>query len=116
MTFGCAGHPPPIVARPDARPAAAWGGRSVPLDGYVGEPPRRDEETIALEPGTRVVLYTDGLIERPGSLIDDGIAWVEDAVAAAADVSSQVLADTLLDAVLGDRRDDDACVLVARLH
>jgi phosphoserine phosphatase RsbU/P len=116
MTFGCAGHPPPVVARPDARPAAAWGGRSAPLDGYIGEPPRRDEETIALEPGTRVVLYTDGLIERPGSLIDDGIAWVEDAVAAAADASSQVLADRLLDAVLGDRRDDDACVLVARLH
>ena len=76
LTYGCAGHPPPIVIRPGGEPEIAWGGRSVPLDAHVGGAPRRDQATISLERGTRVVLYTDGLVERPGSSIDKGIDWL----------------------------------------
>jgi phosphoserine phosphatase RsbU/P len=117
MTYGCAGHLPPILAAPGATPTAIWGGRSAPLDAHIGGPPQRDEETLALEPGTRLVLYTDGLIERPGVLIDERIAWLEAAVARGASQSSQELADSLLDAVaLGGGLTDDACVLVATLQ
>src|SRR4051812_7231289 len=32
------------------------------------------EMTVALEAGDRVVLYTDGLVERPGEMLDVGLA------------------------------------------
>ena len=36
--------------------------------------PTFEEANAELRPGSSVVLYTDGLIERPGVIIDDGMA------------------------------------------
>jgi GAF domain-containing protein len=71
-TWSNAGHPPPILVEPD--------GRTVLLDGHdilFGYPalrpgPRRDHHRV-LDPGSTLFLYTDGLVERRGADIDEGI-------------------------------------------
>jgi anti-sigma regulatory factor (Ser/Thr protein kinase) len=65
-----AGHPPPLVtARGEAR--FLRGDASVPLG--VLPFPSYEEVTAPLEPGEALLLYTDGLVERPGEHLDDGL-------------------------------------------
>jgi serine phosphatase RsbU (regulator of sigma subunit)/anti-sigma regulatory factor (Ser/Thr protein kinase) len=61
LTYASAGHPVPIAAGPGGDAAAG-----APGGPPLGLAPAREEyrdDTIALEPGTLVVLYTDGLTE-----------------------------------------------------
>jgi serine phosphatase RsbU (regulator of sigma subunit)/anti-sigma regulatory factor (Ser/Thr protein kinase) len=75
-----AGHPPPLLVDGD-RPRYLEGGSSVPLG--VLPFPDFEEVTVPMDPGDSVVLYTDGLVERPGEHIDAGmgrlVAVVQDA-------------------------------------
>ena len=110
LRWASAGHPPALVVRP-GEPARR-------LEGPVGHPlgvmsgARYDEGTAELADGESLVLYTDGLVERRGEVIDIGI----DKVAAALDggapeaACERVLARLLADAPPGD----DVALLVAR--
>jgi anti-anti-sigma factor len=69
-----------------------------------------------LTPGSTVVLYTDGLVERRGEAIDDGL----DRLAVAAALRHGLWPDALLPAVLDQTLDglgppDDIAVVAARL-
>jgi serine phosphatase RsbU (regulator of sigma subunit)/anti-sigma regulatory factor (Ser/Thr protein kinase) len=66
-----AGHPPPLLVNGGAAPRYLEGGSSVPL-GVLPFPEFR-EVTMPMDPGGTVVLYTDGLVERPGEHIDAGL-------------------------------------------
>ena len=63
--YACAGHPPPLVLRPGGGTELLEDGRS-PL--LCALPPAlsgpRPEGTYLLEPGDRLLLYSDGLVER----------------------------------------------------
>lgn len=61
-----------------------------------------------LDPGSTVLLYTDGLVERRGASLDDGLTWLVRAAAELADLSSDQLCDALLDQVSDDAEDDIA--------
>jgi PAS domain-containing protein/GAF domain-containing protein len=71
-----AGHPPPVLVPPDGDPTLLTGGVGVVL-GVAPQRPRTDRE-VALAPGSTLLLYTDGLLERrndpddraPGELLD----------------------------------------------
>ena len=80
----------------------------------VGRPDRHPL-TVRLDRGDALVLITDGLVERRGEDIDEGIARVLTAAAAA---SSAVPADELLGRILAATEhrghDDDVTVLVLR--
>lgn len=116
ITYSCAGHPPPIIARASSPPEIAWGGRSIPLDAHMGGAPRRESATVRLEPGARVVLYTDGLVERRGTAIDVGIERLAAAIARAQEADPQALADSLLDELLTERVADDVCLVAMHLR
>jgi phosphoserine phosphatase RsbU/P len=112
VRYACAGHPPPVVVDPDGRPALLWGGRSAPLGAQILTS-TRDEATVDLAPGSRLALYTDGLVERRDQPLDDRIDGLAAALGALArrpvahyaeDVTEQVLADV-------DVVDDDVCLL-----
>jgi anti-sigma regulatory factor (Ser/Thr protein kinase) len=67
-TFANAGHLPPLVVEPDRKPHLLEGARGVPL-GVL--PYATFEETGArLDPGSTLVLYTDGLVEERGISIE----------------------------------------------
>ncbi|WP_433306337.1 PP2C family protein-serine/threonine phosphatase [Actinoplanes sp. CA-030573] len=66
-----AGHPPPILAVP-GEPATVTVLPSDPPLG-VDAQPRRRTTAVPLPPGATLVLYTDGLVERRGEVIDVGL-------------------------------------------
>jgi GAF domain-containing protein/anti-sigma regulatory factor (Ser/Thr protein kinase) len=109
IEYSLAGHPPPLVLRPDAEPRFLDGGRSAPV-GVVTEA-RFEESSGALARGETLVLYTDGLVERRDEPIDRSIARLA-ASAAREPLSAEELCERLT-AEGGDRHDDVA-VLVAR--
>lgn len=111
LRYASAGHPPPLLLVPGDAPRLLWEGRSTPLGARLGRRPDAVGEVV-LPAGARVILYTDGLIERRESPLDDTL----DALAAAADArrdgSIKTLLRELVSALVGDgERDDDVCVL-----
>jgi phosphoserine phosphatase RsbU/P len=112
LRYASAGHPPPLLVRSDGSAEYFEGGRSGPL----GQATARCEDTVRLRPGDTLVLYTDGLVERRGVSIDDGLERLAAAgVAARAEhvdhLADHLLAELLIDA--GQR--DDIALLVVRL-
>jgi anti-sigma regulatory factor (Ser/Thr protein kinase) len=107
-----AGHPPPLIIDSSGRGAYLDLPNSVPL-GAVRYPRYRDVE-IPIAPGTTLVLYTDGVIERPGEALDVGFARLLEATDG---VEPTALCGRVIDALLphGARR-DDAAVVVAELE
>jgi PAS domain S-box-containing protein len=71
VRFASAGHVPPLVIGPDADARFLDGAPNPPL-GVVDSSGHR-ELTVELEPGSTVVLYTDGLVEERGVSIDAGL-------------------------------------------
>ena len=77
LRYTTCGHPPPLVIGTDGAARYLAGTGTGPLG--TGSPPVL--AASALAPGELVLLYSDGLIERPGQTLADGMA--ELAVAAA---------------------------------
>jgi anti-sigma regulatory factor (Ser/Thr protein kinase)/putative methionine-R-sulfoxide reductase with GAF domain len=81
LTVAGAGHLPPLLVRPagvsalDIEPAAPLG--AVPYGSCA-------EVEVVLGPGEMVLLYTDGLVERPGIRLSDCIARLRGIVDGAA--------------------------------
>lgn len=78
VQWALAGHPPPVIVAADGRahPSAEPG----PPLGMAADVAHRSVHS-EVGPGDRIVLYTDGLVERRGSTIDDDIDRLRDAVA-----------------------------------
>jgi len=66
-----AGHFPPAIAVPGrpAELACVAPGLMIGVDAGV----RRPVTTVPVPPGALLCFYTDGLVERPGEVIDDGL-------------------------------------------
>jgi serine phosphatase RsbU (regulator of sigma subunit) len=112
LRYACAGHPPPILLPVHGDAELLWGGRSTPLGAFVAGPDRGEAE-VQLAPGDRLLLYTDGLVERRNRGLDDGLDVLVDV---ASHGSSHALADavrSLTATMLEDEQTrDDVCVLL----
>ena len=80
-----AGHPPPLLMGPDgsSRPLLTEPDLLLGLDPLTA----RTDHSHQMQPGSTVVLYTDGLVERRGASIDDGLAWLVAATHGRADLT-----------------------------
>ncbi|MFD8692180.1 SpoIIE family protein phosphatase [Streptomyces sp. NPDC059651] len=105
-----AGHPGPALVRPDGTVEFPDIPAGLPL-GIGGMP----FEAIELEvpEGSRLVLYTDGLVERRGRDIDEGMEQLRNALAGR-DRTPEETCDDVLEALLPTRPGDDVALLVAR--
>ena len=111
-----AGHPPPVVVGEDGA-TTVLGGPVGDLMLGVDSAAQRAEALIDLPPGSTVLMYTDGLIERHGSTIDDGMARLVAQLATLARGPLEELCDAVLDGMLrGTPRDDVAIVAVRISH
>ena len=111
--LSCAGHPPPVAVYPDGRVELLEGARGLPLG--TGMDVKYRQETIELPVGSVLVLYTDGLVERRGRSIDEGLA---DLLAAVGDGprNPERLLEHILERVIGAaERADDIALLAARV-
>ena len=108
--FASAGHPPPLVIDPAGSARFLEEGRSVPLGAHAGTHYR--EAVVQLEPGSTIVLYTDGLIERRGSSLNEGLErLVSEASGRPADPES--LCDRLIGSLVGKEPPPDDVALLA---
>lgn len=113
LSYSSAGHPPPLLLHPDD---------DVHLDGALGPAlgvapaGRRPEARAVVRTGATLLVYTDGLIERRGASLDDGV----DRLTAAATARRSDPLPALVDGVLADLADpgggaDDIAVVALRL-
>ncbi|MDN3244213.1 SpoIIE family protein phosphatase [Streptomyces mutabilis] len=107
-----AGHPPPALIRPDGTVEFPEVPAGPPL-GLGGLPFETTE--LHLAEGSRLVLYTDGLVETREHDIDVGLEHLRQALETAGE-SPEETCRTVLDARLPDRPGDDIALLVARTH
>jgi serine phosphatase RsbU (regulator of sigma subunit)/anti-sigma regulatory factor (Ser/Thr protein kinase) len=108
-----AGHPPPLVAIPDGRVELLEKVRGLPLG--TGMQARYRQETIELPAGSIVLLYTDGLVERRGQSIDEGLTLLRNEVASAPKDPDRLLEHILTYVVGSGERADDIALLAARV-
>jgi anti-anti-sigma factor len=111
LCWSSAGHLPPLVA--DQRGARLLADHTGAVLGTAGREPY-EEHSTALPPGGSIVLYTDGLVERRGVVVDAGLDRLRTVVADAHGQAPAELADTIVDALLADGRSDDVALVVAR--
>ncbi|MFI5824407.1 SpoIIE family protein phosphatase [Streptomyces rishiriensis] len=109
-TIARAGHPPPALVRPDGRVEYVEVPAGLPL-GLGGLP----FETVELElaEGSRLVLYTDGLVEDRERDIDTGLELLRTALERCAGGSPEQVVQGALDDLLPARPNDDIALIVA---
>jgi serine phosphatase RsbU (regulator of sigma subunit)/PAS domain-containing protein len=107
------GHPEPALVHPDGTVEYLHVPGSPPL-GLGGGLPFETAE-LTLPEGSRLVLYTDGLIEGRERGIDTGLKALRDALAHPGRTSEETCQD-VFDALLPARPSDDIALLVARIR
>jgi PAS domain S-box-containing protein len=78
LVYSSAGHPPAIMVHADDTIEMLDAGRGLPL--AIRPQWHRPEARITVPPRATLLLYTDGLVERRGGSIDDGMALAADLV------------------------------------
>lgn len=114
LRWSNAGHPPPLTVSP-GRPVTVLDSADPDLLLGIDPRTRRVESEIALESGATVLLYTDGLVERRGQSLDEGIGLLRDTLADLADRPLDELCDELLTRMLPERAEDDVALVALRL-
>ena len=106
-----AGHPPPALLLPDGtvRVLSAAADPLLGVDSF-----ERHDHTEALMPGSSLVLYTDGLLERRGESMDSGLVWLERALTGQQDLDPDALCDLLI-TWMPPGVEDDVALLVLRV-
>ena len=101
----CWSTPPATAPGATATSTAGWARRWA-----CTTPGSRPEATITLSPGATLVLYTDGLVERRGATLDDGL----ERLAAAVTARRSDPLPALVDGVLGELVDGTAATTTSR--
>jgi serine/threonine-protein kinase RsbW len=111
MRFARAGHPPPLLVEGPEQPRFLWDALSTPLGANLKGLPRTEAE-LTLRPGARLLLYTDGLVERRDQPLEVGLERLAEEFAQRRAAPLPALVNELVDAMrVGARTDDDVCLL-----
>ncbi|MFG2754974.1 SpoIIE family protein phosphatase [Streptomyces wuyuanensis] len=111
LAVATAGHPGPAVVHPGGAVDFPRLPISPPLGLGAGVPGESAELTVP--EGSRLVLYTDGLIEDRDRDLDIGLAALRTALSGP-DLSPEATCAAVVDAMVPERPRDDIALLVAR--
>jgi serine phosphatase RsbU (regulator of sigma subunit) len=113
LRWSNAGHPAPLLVLPDGTVEVL----ERPADLLLGVDPerRRYDHARDLPPGSTVLLYTDGLIERRGVPLEDGEQWLTGLAQGLRHLPLDELCDRVL-AELDGQVEDDVALLAIRAH
>ncbi len=112
LTAASAGHPSPLVVAaddvlvvcPDCGP---------PLGAGMHEPAPTYRHVLPA--GGLLAMFTDGLVERRGADIDDGVAALCRVLQGRGGVATEQLGEAVVDALVGDDADDDVALMLVDL-
>jgi serine phosphatase RsbU (regulator of sigma subunit) len=118
LRWSNAGHPPPMVLSSEGSVALLADLAGFDADLLLGIDPAaaRSETEIVLDRDATVLLYTDGLVERRGQSVDDGLRKLHDVLAELAGLTLDELCDRVLDRMLPAEPEDDVAMVAIRLH
>lgn len=111
LRYTNAGHPPPLLIAPDGSRRFLEAAPAPPMG--VMETPRYGQRTLVLEPGSTLLLFTDGLIERSTEVLDQGLERLREAATPGADVDGlcERVARALADAGDAHAQADDVTMI-----
>ncbi|MGW5669126.1 PP2C family protein-serine/threonine phosphatase [Micromonospora sp. NPDC003776] len=109
LRWSNAGHPPALLRGPTGG-VRLLEGHDLMLGVQPGVP--RREQTVELAPGSTLVLYTDGLVERRADLLDEGIADLTLRLEQVGDAAVEDLCDLLLELAPAGHEDDIALLVM----
>jgi signal transduction histidine kinase/CheY-like chemotaxis protein len=116
VSYACAGHPYPLVVGPEGTVTWLQDGRRPPL-AVRSVPPGLAAATgrANLLPGSLLLLYTDGLIERRSEPLDDGFARLTAAAAGCAKLPAGQACTALISQMTpGKGYADDVAIIAVR--
>ncbi|MFC7616299.1 SpoIIE family protein phosphatase [Actinokineospora soli] len=115
LVYSSAGHPPGILAHADGTTHLLDRGRSTPL--AMRRPGARSEAESDVPVGATLLLYTDGLVERRGRSLTDGIGRAARVVHDHVDLPLDDLAtEVMAELCPATGYDDDLALLLYRHH
>jgi PAS domain S-box-containing protein len=106
-----AGHPPPLIRHPNGEVTELAIGGSLPIGVSQGPCPTT---TVQIEPGSLVLMYTDGLVERREDGIKPGLEKLKRALRAGPAEPEPCL-DFVLHTLTPDGAEDDVALLLMRV-
>jgi anti-sigma regulatory factor (Ser/Thr protein kinase) len=112
VTYSSAGHPPALLVSPDGQ--TRWLDRAQ-TEPVHGRPASRLQANATFDPGSCLILYSDGLIEQRGQSLAVGLESLEQIAATLADQTPDQICNALFERLTGSsERDDDVVVMVMR--
>jgi PAS domain S-box-containing protein len=112
LTYANAGHPPPLIVTSDG-PRYLTGGDGLMLG--VADTASCATVSEHLEPGTSLLLYSDGLVEDRRRSLDEGLDMLARVFAGRRPESAEEMCVAAQDALLEEpTRADDVCLLAVR--
>jgi PAS domain S-box-containing protein len=115
LRWANAGHPAPVLLTPDGTvtPLAA-----LPPQLLLGIDPGtyRSDASIAVDRGSTILMFTDGLVERRDRGLEQGLRELRETVAGLAGETLDDLVDGVLAAMVPPGHDDDVALVAVRLH
>ena len=113
LTYARAGHPPPLLV---GERGSRWldddGGPPLAVNGDI----RREQFSVDVDEEDLIVMYSDGLIERRGEVLDVGMARLSHAAFNARHLRVEEIADQLLQELRPENARDDVVLVVKRFR
>jgi two-component system, chemotaxis family, sensor kinase Cph1 len=115
LRWSSAGHLPPLLVEPGDGVLTLTTPRAELLLG-VDPAARRTESEALLEPGSTLLLYTDGLVERRDRGFDEGVQQLAEELVAVRDRPLEAACDELIGRMLPQGAEDDVALVAVRLR